>query len=148
MCLLYWSFSSYKPDAEVWSTRFVQLSASGSWDSGFESLLRHINHLTERYARRLPCIAPDVWDKVRNRGQDNMTNINTGPGVRRTFKRQQCMYRSEQRYINEIVDPKCPRTHTHTAFFGCSQEIITKLSSLHSRLIFRRFLIRVYSVCS
>ena len=33
-------------------------------------------------------------------------------------------------------------------FFGYSQEIITKSSSLHSRLIFRRRLIMAYSVCS
>ena len=30
-------------------------------------------------------------------------------------------------------------------FLDYSQEIITKISSLHSRLIFRRHLIRVYS---
>ena len=43
-----------------------------------------------------------------------MTNINTGPDVRRIiFKRQQCMYKGEQQYIKKIVDPKCPRTQTH-----------------------------------
>ena len=66
-----------------WSTLFVQLSASGSWDSGFESRLRHIYHLTERDSRMPTCIASDVRDRVRNRGQDNVTNINTGSGVRR-----------------------------------------------------------------
>ena len=62
---------------------FVQLSASESWDSGFESLLRHIHHLTERDTRRLTCLVSDVRDRVRNRGQDNVTTINTGSSVRR-----------------------------------------------------------------
>ena len=69
LCLLYWSFSSYKPEDEVWSTCFVQLIASGSWDTGFESLLRHIYYLTERDTRMLTCIASDVWERVRNRDQ-------------------------------------------------------------------------------
>ena len=115
MCSLYWSFSLYKPDAEVWSTCFVQLSASGSWDSGFESLLRHIYHLTERDTRRLTCIASDVRDRERNRGKDNVTNINIGSGVRPIiFKRQQCTYKSEQRYINENLLTRNARTRTHT----------------------------------
>ena len=42
----------------------------------------------------------DVRDRVGNRGQDKVTNINTGSGV---FKTQQCMYKSEQLYINEIL---------------------------------------------
>ena len=117
MCSLYWSFSLYKPDAEVWSTRFVQLSALGSWDSGFESLLRHIFHLTERCTRRLTCVASDVRDTVRNLGQDNVTNINTGSGVRRIiFTRQQCMYKSEQWYINENLLTQNARARPHTAF--------------------------------
>ena len=79
--------------------RLVQVSASGPWNSGFESLLRHIYHLTERDTRRLTCTASDLRDRVRNRGQDNVTNINTGSGVRLIiFKRQQCMYKSEQWY--------------------------------------------------
>ena len=66
--------------------------------------LRHIYHLTERDTRTLTCIASDVRDRVRNRGQDNVTNINTGSGVRRIiFKRRQCMYKSEQRCINESL---------------------------------------------
>ena len=39
--------------------------------------------------------------------------------------------------------------HANTLhFFGYSQEFITKISNLYSRLIFRRRLIRVYSLCS
>ena len=38
-------------------------------------------------------------------------------------------------------------THARTwHFFGYSKEIITKISSLHSHLRFRRRLIRVYSM--
>ena len=112
--------------------------------------LRHIYHLTERDRRMLTCIASDVRDRVRNRGQDNVTNINTGSGVRRIiFKRRQYMYKSEQRCINESLLTRNALARTHTQyFFGYSQEIINKISSLHSRLIFRRRLIRVYSVCS
>ena len=55
MCSFYWSFSSYKPDAEIWSTCFVQLSASGSWNSAFESLLRHIYHLTKTHLHCIRC---------------------------------------------------------------------------------------------
>ena len=89
--------------------RFVQLSASGSWDSGFESLLRQIYHLTERDTRRLTCTASDVRDRVRNQGQDNVTNINTGSGVRRIiFKRQQCMYKSEHSILIKICWPEMP----------------------------------------
>ena len=41
------------------------------------------------------------------------------------------MYKSEQQYINENLLP----AHTHKQhFFGYSQEIITKISSLHTRL--------------
>ena len=59
------------------------------------------------------------------------------------------MYKSEQRYIYENLVTRNARASTHTRhFFDYSQEIITKISSLHSRLIFRRRLIRVYSVCS
>ena len=47
----------------------------------------------ERHTSRLTCIASEVRDRVRNRGQDNVTNINTGSGARRIiFKREQCMY--------------------------------------------------------
>ena len=126
MCSLYWSFSSYKPDDEVWSTCFVQLSASGSWDTRIEFLLRHIYHLTERDTRMLTCIASDVRDRVRNRDQDNVTNINTGSGVRRIiFKRRQCMYKSEQQYINEsvLIRNALARTHTH----GISLVILKRL---------------------
>ena len=79
-----------------------------------------------------------------------MTNINTGSGARRIiFKRQQCMYKSEQRYINDNLLTRNARAHTHTRHvFGYSKEIITKISSLHSRFKFRQRLIRVYSVCS
>ena len=50
-------------------------------------------------------------------GQDNVTNINTGSGVRRIiFKRQQCMYKSEQRSINENLLIR----NAH-AIFGYSQ---------------------------
>ena len=49
----------------------------------FESLLRHVYHLTERDTRMLTCIASDIRDGIRNRGQDNVTNIKTGSGVRR-----------------------------------------------------------------
>ena len=50
--------------------------------------------------------------------------------------------------LKKICWPKMP-VHAHTRhFFGYSQEIITKISSLHSRLIFRRRLIRVYRVWS
>ena len=39
--------------------------------------------------------------------------------------------------------------HAHTRhFFGYSQEITSKSSSLQTRLIFRRRLIRAYGVCS
>ena len=73
-------------------------------------------------------------------------HINTGSRVRRImFKRQQCMYKSEQRYINENLLP----AHAYKRhFFGYSQKIVTKIFSLHARLIFRRRLIRVYSACS
>ena len=91
--------------------RFVQLSASGSWDSGFESLLRHIYHLTERDTRRLTCTASDGRDKGTG-GQDNVTNINSVSGVRRII--------CEQRYINEnVLTPKCPCMHPQH-FFGYS----------------------------
>ena len=76
-------------------------------------------HLTERDTRRLTCSASDVQDRERNRGQDNVTNINTGSGVRRIiFKRQQCMYKSEQRYINENLFIRNARARTHTAFLS------------------------------
>ena len=78
-----------------------------------------------------------------------MTNINTESGVRRIiFRRQQCMYKIEQRYINENVLTRNARARIHMAFLSfVSQYIITIISSLHSRLIFRRRLIRVDSVC-
>ena len=75
--------------------------------------LRQIYHLTERDTRMLTCIASDVQDRVRNRDQENVTDINAGSGVRRIiFKRRQCMYKNEQGCI-KFVDPKCPRMHTH-----------------------------------
>ena len=46
-------------------------------------------------------------------------HINTGSGVRRIiFKRQQCMYKSEQWCINENLLTQNARAHahTHTAF--------------------------------
>ena len=47
-----------------------------------------------------------------------MTNINAGSGVRHIiFKRQQCMYKSEQRYIIENVMTRNARARIHTAFF-------------------------------
>ena len=76
-----------------------------------------VHVFTERDTRRLTCIASDVRDKVRNRGQDNVTNINTGSGVRRIlFKRRQCIYKSEQRYINENLLTRNARARPHTAF--------------------------------
>ena len=64
----------------------------------------------------LTCIASDVRDRVGNRGQDNVTNMNTGSGVRRIiFKRQICIYKSEQRYINETMLARNARERTHTA---------------------------------
>ena len=77
--------------------------------------LRHIYHLTERDTRMLTCIASDVRDRVR--GQDNVTHINTGSSVRRIiFKRRQCMYKSEQRFINESLLTRNALTCTHTVF--------------------------------
>ena len=77
----------------------------------------YIYHLTERDTRRLTCTASDEQDRVRNRAQDNMTNINTGSGARRMiFKRQQCMYKSEQRYINKNLLTRNARARIHTAF--------------------------------
>ena len=65
----------------------------------------------------LTCIASDVRDRVRNRDQDNVTNINTGSGVRRIIsKRRQCMYKSEQRYINESLLTRNALARTHTVF--------------------------------
>ena len=65
----------------------------------------------------LTCIASDVRDRVSNWDQDNVTNINTGSGVRRIiFKRQQCMYKSEQQYINESLLTRNALAHTHTVF--------------------------------
>ena len=76
--------------------------------------LRHIFHLTERDTRMLICIASDVRDRVRNRSQDNVTNINTGSGVRRIIlKRRQCKYKSEQRCINECLLTRNALAHTH-----------------------------------
>ena len=46
-----------------------------------------------------------------------MTNINTGSGVRSIiFKRQQCMYKSEQRFINANLLTRNARARTYTAF--------------------------------
>ena len=43
-----------------------------------------------------------------------MTNINTGSGdMHIILKRQQCMYKSEQRHINENVLTLNSRAHTH-----------------------------------
>ena len=58
------------------------------------------------------------------------------------------MYKSEQRYINEKLLTRNARARTHT--HGISLVILnrSKKSSLPSRLILRRRLIRVYSVCS
>ena len=65
----------------------------------------------------LTCNASDVRDRVRNRGQDLLTSINTGSGVRRIiFKRRQCMYKSEQRYINESFLTRNALARTHTVF--------------------------------
>ena len=65
----------------------------------------------------LTCIASDVRDRVRNRGPDNVTNINTRSVVRRIiFKRPQCMYKSEQRYINESLLIRNALARTHTVF--------------------------------
>ena len=53
-----------------------------------------------------------------------MTNINTGSGVRRIlFKRQLCMYKSEQRYINENLLTRNARARTH----GISLVILKRL---------------------
>ena len=118
-CAHYTGHFRYTNQTMRFDPRFVQLSASGSRDSGFESLLRHIHHLTERDTRRLTCRASDVRDRVRNRGQDNVTNINTGSGVRRIiFKRRQCICKSEQRYINENLLTRNARARAHTAFLG------------------------------
>ena len=65
----------------------------------------------------LTCIASDVRDRIRNHDQDNVANINTGSGVRRIiFKRLQCMYKSEQRYINESLLTRNALARTHTVF--------------------------------
>ena len=79
-----------------------------------------------------------------------MTNINTGSGIRRIIlKIQQCMYKSEKRYINENLCPEMPAHASNLRhLFGYSQEIINKKSSLPSRVILRRRLISVYNVCS
>ena len=75
-------------------------------------------------------------------------HINTGSGVRRIiFKRQQCMYKSEQWCINENLLTQNARLHTWH-FFGYSEGLVTKISSLQSRLIFRRCLIEVCSAWS
>ena len=74
-------------------------------------------YLTERDTRRLIGIGSDVLDRVRNRGQDNVTNINNGSGARGIIiKGQQCMYKSEQRYINENLLTRNAHARTHTAF--------------------------------
>ena len=145
----YTGHSSHTNQMLRFDPRFVQLSALGSWDSGFESLLRHTYHLTERDTRMLTCIASDVRDGVRNRSQDNVTNINTGSGVRRKiFKRQQCMYKVNNGILIKMCCPKMP-VHAHTwRFFGYSQKNITNSSSLHFCLIFRQRLSRVHSACS
>ena len=63
----------------------------------------------------LTFIASDVRDRGRNRRQDNVTNINTGSGVRRIiFKRRQCMYKSEKRCINESMLTRNALARTHT----------------------------------
>ena len=81
-------------DPHVWSSSVLRAREIVE----FESLLRHMYHFTERHTKRLTCIASDLRDSVRNRGQANVTNINTGSGVRCIiFKRQQRMYKSEQR---------------------------------------------------
>ena len=65
----------------------------------------------------LTCIASDIRDRVRNRCQDNVTNINTESGVRRIIiKRRHCMYKSDQCYINEIVLTRNALALTHTVF--------------------------------
>ena len=80
-----------------------------------DSLSRNIPLNRETHTRRLTCIASDVWDRVRSRGQDNVTNINDGSGARRIiFKRQQCMDKSEPwTILMKICWPEMPaRTHT------------------------------------
>ena len=90
-CAHYTSHSRHTNQTLRFDPCLVQLGASWSLDSGVESLLKYIYHLTERDTLALHQIY------VKNRGQDNVTNINTGSGVRRIiFKRQQCMYKSEQ----------------------------------------------------
>ena len=51
------------------------------------------------------------------------------------------MYKSEQVYIKKLCSPEIAAQADIRHFFGYSQDIITKTSSLHSRLIFRRCLI-------
>ena len=78
----------------------------------------------ERHTRRLTCIASDVRDRARNWGQGNVTNIYTGSSARRIiFKRPQCMYKSEQRYINENLLTRNARGHTN----GMSLVILKRL---------------------
>ena len=58
-------------------------------------------------------IMSSVWGMI----LQHVTYINTGSGVRRIiFKRQQYMYKSEQRYINENLLTQNARARTHTAF--------------------------------
>ena len=65
----------------------------------------------------LTCIASDVQDRVRNRDQDNVTNMNTESGIRRIiFKRRQCMHKSDQRYINESLLTRNALARTYTVF--------------------------------
>ena len=81
-------------DPHVWSSSVIRdreiVGLNPCWDI-------YTTSQRERHTRRLTCIASDLRDRVRNRGQDNVTHINTGSGVKRIiFKR--CMYKSEQRY--------------------------------------------------
>ena len=81
-----------------------------------------------------------------------MINISTGSDVwRKIINRQQYIYKSELRFLNENLLTRNTRARIYTQhLFGCSQEIITNsnICSLLSRLILRRRLIRIYTVCS
>ena len=104
-----------------------------------------IYNLTVRDTRRLTYIASDVRDRVRTMWHILTLDLLSGTYYLRDsnvcIKVNNCI-------LMKVCWPEMP-AHAHTRhFFGYSQEIITKISSLHFRLIFRWHLIRVYSVCS
>ena len=81
-----------------------------------------VYHLTERHTRRLTYIASDVRDRVRNRGQDNVININTGSGVRRIILIQylrdsNVCIKVNNGILMKICWPQMP-AHAHTRYYN------------------------------